>query len=149
MIVDSWKEHGAHVDLLFPVFFLCVFGSMFIFHLFRFTRLNRPPVEIGPDGIFDKRCMTKPVPWQQMRRIVKRTRSVNRGQLHYIVLFVEEETLPKLRGSHRWFRRYRKFRGLGDVAILASNLTGSHRKLMQVTKAYARAYGAPAAEEWS
>lgn len=148
MIIALWKEHGALIEHVLPMFFLCIFGSMFLFYLVRFAHLDRPPVVIGPDGVFDERCMTTPIPWSQIRRVLKRTRSVNKGRLHYVVLHVDEIALPTLRSSKRWFHRYNKFWGYGDVAMLASNLTGSHRKLMHIVEAYARAYGAPAARDW-
>ncbi|ASP33460.1 STM3941 family protein [Labrenzia sp. VG12] len=153
MTIAIWQESGAQgahrlLPVLLPVIFLCIFASMFLFYLVRFARLNRPPVIIGPDGVFDERCVTAPIPWSQIRRVLKRTRSVNKGRLHYVVLHVDETALRTLRSSKRRFHRYNKFWGYGDVALLASNLTGSHRRLLHVVEAYARAYGAPAARDW-
>ncbi len=120
------------------------FGTAMTGWLVQLVRKKDAMLEIGPDGIFDRRIARKPVSWRSIRNIS--TRTIHRNL--FIVLDVAEnkEDILKSNRFSRWFSKLDKVVGIGGITVSASGLDVPAKDLVKIIEVYAKAHDSPAAK---
>lgn len=108
-----------------------------------YVLINRDhSIEIGPQGIIDRRLTSDVVPWSGITNISKHVRR----HYSYVVLEVTEDVHAKLKSSMGFWKKTKGLVGERGVYLNPTALNVGTDELFETLKSYAKAHNSPAVE---
>lgn len=142
-VFDAPGSEGA--GMIIGLLTVAFFGGLGLIGLARFVRNPDEAIEIGPDGISDRRITSRLIPWSKIDRIS--TWSSRGSSMVMLELDRDFEATLDQSAFYRLFKWANLTVGAKGHCLNPIGFSVGFHDLHQTILAYAKAHGSPAAEE--